>query len=251
MKITILTIFPQFFESPLKASLLSKAIDAGNIEVELVDIRDFSVDKHHSVDDAPFGGGTGMVMMVDPIRRALKSVVGDGLSGRSNIILTSAAGSKFDQKAAIRYSLLDNLVIVCGRYKGLDERIHDFYNIEEVSIGDYVLNGGETAALAIMEATFRLLPGGIGKIDSALSDSFIDDLLGPSVYTRPAEYEGVAVPAVLVEGDHRRQERYRRWSALMRTRDKRPDLLRRAELGDDDRSMLQHIAAGHDFEDCY
>jgi tRNA (guanine37-N1)-methyltransferase len=251
MKITVLTIFPRFFESPLKASLLSKAIDAGNLEVKLVDIRDFSRDKHRSVDDAPFGGGAGMVMMVDPVRQALRSVVGDGLPGRSSILLTSAAGRKFDQKAAIRYSLLDNLVIICGRYKGLDDRIHDFYNIEEISVGDYVLNGGETAALAIMEATFRLLPGGIGKIDSALSDSFIDELLGPSVYTRPAEYEGAAVPVVLVEGDHRRQEQFRRWSSLVRTRERRPDLLRRAELSDDDRSMLQHIAAGHDFEDCY
>jgi tRNA (guanine37-N1)-methyltransferase len=251
MKITILTIFPHFFESPLKASLLSRAIEAGNLEVELVDIRNFSTDKHRSVDDAPFGGGAGMVMMVDPVRRALQSIIGDGLRGRSSVILTSAAGRKFDQKAAIRYSLLDNLVIVCGRYKGLDERIHDFYEIEEVSIGDYVINGGETAALAIMEATFRLLPGGIGKIDSALSDSFIDDLLGPSVYTRPAEYEGAAVPAVLIEGDHRRQQQFRRWSSLVRTRERRPDLLRQAELSDDDRSMLQYIAAGHEFEDCY
>lgn len=251
MKITILTIFPEFFSSPLQASLLAKAIEAENLEVELVDIRKFAADKHHTVDDAPFGGGTGMVMKVEPVCAALESISADKLPGGGKILLTAASGRKFDQKAAVRYSLLDHLVIICGRYKGLDERVHQFFDIEEVSIGDYVLNGGETAALAIMESVFRLLPGGIGKIDSALSDSFIDEILGPPVWTRPADFRDTHVPEVMLGGDHARQQRYRRWLSLSKTMESRPDLLRRATLSDQDRDMLQSLAAGHEFEDFY
>jgi tRNA (guanine37-N1)-methyltransferase len=251
VKITILTIFPEFFSSPLQASLLAKAIEANNLEVELIDIRSFSTDKHRTVDDAPFGGGSGMVMKVEPVCAALESIGAEQLPGDSKVLLTAASGRRFDQKAAVRYSLLDHLVIICGRYKGLDERVHEFFDIEEVSIGDYVLNGGETAALAIMESVFRLLPGGIGKIDSALSDSFIDELLGPPVWTRPADFRGSRVPEVMLGGDHARQQRYRRWLSLSKTVENRPDLLRRATLSNEDREMLQSLAAGHEFEDYY
>lgn len=251
MKITILTIFPEFFDSPLQQSLLGKASDGGPLEVELVDIRDFTTDKHRTADDAPFGGGTGMVMKVEPLAAALRSVVGEKPQAGVRILSTSAAGKKFDQHLATEYSLVDHLVIVCGRYKGVDARLQEIFDIEEVSLGDFVLNGGEVAALAIVEAVFRLLPGGIGKIDSALSDSFSDELLGPQVWTRPAEYEGHRVPEVLLEGNHARQELFRRWNSLQQTMDRRPDLLQRAELADEERRMMGQIAGGHQFEDCY
>jgi tRNA (guanine37-N1)-methyltransferase len=163
-------------------------------------------------------------------------------------VLTSAAGKKYDQKMATRYSLLDHLIIVCGRYKGVDDRIRKFFDLEEVSIGDYIINGGETAALAIIESVFRLIPGSIGKIESALTDSFSDDLLGSPVWTRPAEFLGEKVPSVLVEGDHAKQKKYRRYAELMRTMENRPDLLAHTELSTEDRAMLQQIASGHGFE---
>ncbi len=248
---TILTIFPEFFDSPLKQSLLGKALARGSLGIELVDIRDYTADKHRTVDDAPFGGGTGMVMKVEPLYEALSAVTAGKDIPRRKIILTSAAGRKFNQRTAIEYSLLDHLVIICGRYKGVDARLHKFFDIEEVSIGDYVLNGGETAALAIVESVFRLLPGGIGKIDSAMSDSFIEEMLGCQVWTRPARFKGESVPAVMQGGDHARQERFRRFCALQMTMNRRPDLLRQTILDEDDRLMLQEIAAGKEFEDCY
>ncbi|MFH2054928.1 MAG: tRNA (guanosine(37)-N1)-methyltransferase TrmD [bacterium] len=251
MKITILTIFPEFFDSPLKQSLLGKAADHGPLQVELVDIRDFSTDKHNTVDDAPFGGGTGMVMKVEPLAAALRKVVGEQPEPRRKVLLTSPAGRRFEQSLATQYSLVDHLVIICGRYKGVDARLLQLFDIEEVSLGDFVLNGGEVAALAIIESVFRLLPGGIGKIDSALTDSFSDYLLGPQVWTRPAEYEGLSVPEVMLGGNHARQELYRRWSSLQQTMSVRPDLLKRAELVDEDRRMLGQLAGGMNFEDCY
>ncbi len=251
MKITILTIFPEFFASPLEQSLLKKAIDSKTIEIELVDIRDYTHDKHKSVDDTPFGGGAGMVMKVEPLYDCLTQVLGRSAQDNARILLTSASGKKFSQGMATEYSLLDHLAIICGRYKGVDDRIHNFFNIEEVSIGDYIINGGETAALVILESVFRLIPGAISKIESALSDSFSEDILGVPVYTRPAEFKGAAVPPVLVEGNHARQQQYRRWAALQKTMNNRPDLLRHAELTDEDRSMLQNIAAGHEFDNCF
>ncbi len=251
MKITILTIFSEFFESPLRQSLLGKASDGGPLEIEVVDIRDYSTDKHHTVDDAPFGGGTGMVMKVEPLAAALRSVVGDKATPGTKILLTSAAGRRYNQRLATEYSLVEHLVIVCGRYKGVDARILQLFDIEEVSLGDFVLNGGETAALAVVESVFRLLPGAIGKIDSALSDSFSEHLLGAQVWTRPAECEGLSAPEVLLEGNHARQELFRRWSSLDQTRLIRPDLLKEAELVDEDRTMLAQLAGGRKFEDCY
>jgi tRNA (guanine37-N1)-methyltransferase len=251
MKITILTIFPQFFDSPLKQSLLNKAIENRTLEIELIDIRDYTSDKHRTVDDTPFGGGGGMVMKIEPLHACLSDVVKTPVSVNRKVILTSAAGKKFDQDCAIKYSLLDQLIIVCGRYKGVDDRINRFFDIEEVSIGDYIINGGETAALAIMEAVFRLIPGAIGAIESALSDSFSEELLGAPVWTRPSEYLGEKVPQVLVEGDHARQRQFRRWAELRRTIEHRPDLLWHSELSDDDRRMMQHIASGKEFDNCF
>ncbi len=249
MKVTILTIFPEFFTSPLQQSLLKKAVDSGVLEVELVDIRNYSTNKHNTVDDTPFGGGGGMVMKIEPLYDALSTVLYESTSTNRRIVLTSAAGKKYDHGQAVKYSLLDHLVIVCGRYKGVDERISRFFDLDEISIGDYIINGGETAALVILESVFRLIPGAIHKIESALSDSFSDDLLGAPVWTRPAEFLGQKVPPVLMEGDHARQNQFRRWTALKRTVANRPDLLWRAQLSDDDRRMLEAIAAGREFED--
>ncbi len=251
MRINIWPIFPEFFESPLRQSLLGKAAADGPLEIELIDIRDFSTDKHNTVDDAPFGGGTGMVMKVEPLAAALRSVIGDQAMSGTRILLTSAAGRRYDQRLATEYSLAEHLVIICGRYKGIDARIQQLFDIEEISLGDFVLNGGETAALAIVESVFRLLPGAIGKIDSALSDSFSEELLGPQVWTRPAEYEGLPAPGVMLGGDHARQELFRRWNSLDQTRMMRPALLKRAELFDEDRTMLAQLAGGRKFEDCY
>lgn len=248
MKITILTIFPEFFESPLRQSLLKKAIDSGVIEVELIDIRKYSTNKHNTVDDTPFGGGGGMVMKIEPLYDALSTALYGSDTRNRRIVLTSAAGRKYDHATAVKYSLFDHLIVVCGRYKGVDERISRFFDLDEISIGDYIINGGETAALVILESVFRLLPGSIHKIESALSDSFSDELLGAPVWTRPAEFLGQRVPDVLVEGDHARQERFRRWCALKRTVENRPDLLWRAQLSDEDRGMLESIAAGREFE---
>ncbi|MGB5138977.1 MAG: tRNA (guanosine(37)-N1)-methyltransferase TrmD, partial [Candidatus Zixiibacteriota bacterium] len=159
MKVTILTIFPEFFSSPLEQSLLQKAIENKTLEVEIVDIRKFSGNKHNTVDDAPFGGGGGMVMKIEPLYDALSSVLYNDESKNRRIVLTSAAGKKYGHPAAVKYSLLDHLIIICGRYKGVDERITKFFDLDEVSIGDYIINGGETAALVILESVFRLLPG--------------------------------------------------------------------------------------------
>ncbi|MGB5105492.1 MAG: tRNA (guanosine(37)-N1)-methyltransferase TrmD [Candidatus Zixiibacteriota bacterium] len=248
MKVTILTIFPEFFSSPLEQSLLQKAIENKTLEVEIVDIRKFSGNKHNTVDDAPFGGGGGMVMKIEPLYDALSSVLYNDESKNRRIVLTSAAGKKYGHPAAVKYSLLDHLIIICGRYKGVDERITKFFDLDEVSIGDYIINGGETAALVILESVFRLLPGSMHDIDSALTDSFIDDILGAPVWTRPAEFLGEKAPATLLEGDHARMSEFRRFAALKRTMDNRPDLLRRADLSNDDRAMIERIAGGHDFD---
>jgi tRNA (guanine37-N1)-methyltransferase len=251
MKITILTIFPEFFASPLEQSLLKKAIDSGTIEIEMVDIRDYTHDKHKTVDDTPFGGGGGMVMKVEPLYDCLTDIVSKSTPQKRRIMLTSASGRKFDQKTAVECSLLEHLIIICGRYKGVDERIMKFFEIEEVSIGDYIINGGETASLVVLESVFRLIPGAISSIESAMSDSFSEDLLGAPVYTRPAEFMGTKVPQVLIEGNHARQQQYQRWAALQRTMNNRPDLLWHSELTDEDRSMMQQIAAGNEFDNCF
>ncbi len=248
MKISILTIFPEFFRSPLEQSLLAKAIAAGTLEVELVDIRKFSKDKHNSVDDEPYGGGGGMVMKIEPLYDALSYVLYSSETKKRRILLTSAAGKPYNHPLAVKYSLLEHLIIVCGRYKGVDERLNRLFDLEEVSIGDYVINGGETAALVILESVFRLLPGSIGKIECAISDSFADELLGPPVWTRPAEFMGYSVPQVMLDGNHSQIEGFRRFQSLARTWQNRPDLLRRANLADVDRAMLERITSGEDFD---
>lgn len=218
--ISIITIFPEFFASPLEVSFVGRALERGTLSVDLVDLRTFGKGVHRQVDDAPFGGGAGMVMMVDPLARAL-----DPLEHTHRILL-AAAGKPLDQAMLDRWSKLDALTLVCGRYEGVDERVGEHFIDEEVSLGDFVLLGGETAALAIIEGVVRLLPGVVGNPESTETESFRGDgLLEEPQYTRPAEYRGWTVPDVLLSGDHGKIAQWRAEQRLQRTRERRPDLL--------------------------
>lgn len=245
MQIDILTIFPNFFSSPLNEGLVKKAQESRLIDIKVIDIRDFSKDKHKSVDDTPFGGGAGMVMMVGPLASALDSVLTEshsvGNRDKCSIILTSAQGKRFDQEKAKEFSKKERLIIICGHYKGVDERIKLLYDLEELSIGDYVLTGGEIPALVIMDSIIRLIPGFIGNFQSAETDSFYEGLLGYPEYTRPAEFKGLKVPEVLLLGNHEKIRLWRRKEALKKTLDQRPELLNNIELSKDDRKLLTEI----------
>lgn len=223
MRIDILTVLPEMFESPLGCSILRRAQDKGLAEIVVHNIRDYSTNKHRKVDDYPFGGEAGMVMTIEPIDRC----IADLKSQRhyDEVIFTSPDGETFNQPMANSMSLLDNIIILCGHYKGIDYRIREHLITREISVGDYVLTGGELPALAITDAIVRLIPGAIGDEQSALSDSFQDNLLAPPVYTRPADYNGWTVPDVLLSGHQARIDQWRHEQALERTRRLRPDLL--------------------------
>lgn len=245
MQIDILTIFPNFFSSPLNEGLVKKAQESKLIDIKVTDIRDFAKDKHRSVDDTPFGGGAGMVMMVEPLASALDSILSETPSAENkdkySIILTSAQGNRFDQEKAKELSKKERLVIICGHYKGVDERIKLLYDLEELSIGDYVLTGGEIPALVIMDSIVRLIPGFIGNFQSAETDSFYEGLLGYPEYTRPAEFKGLKVPEVLLSGNHERIRLWRRKEALKKTLGQRPELLKNIELSPEDKKLISEI----------
>jgi tRNA (guanine37-N1)-methyltransferase len=205
MLITVVTIFPEFFAGPLSLSIPARAVAAGAVRYRVVDLRDFTHDRHRTVDDYPYGGGAGMVMKPEPFFEAV-----DALAPRGPIVLLSPRGRRFTQDDARRYALEPELTLLCGHYKDVDQRVADHLATEEVSIGDFVLSGGEPAALAIIDATVRLLPGAIGDLDSALGDSFYDRGLSAPSYTRPPSYRGFSVPDVLLSGDHARIERWRK-----------------------------------------
>ncbi len=210
MKITILTLFPTYFISPFEQSILKRALEQKLVEVEVVDVRDFSQDKHRKADDRPFGGGPGMVMMVEPIDLALQSVKKKSQSGKRKVVLTSAKGKLYDQQKALAYSKLDELVIICGHYEGVDERVAEHLIDEEIRIGDYVLTGGEPAAAVIADSLIRLLPGVLGNEESFLDESHaVPGQLGYPQYTRPQNYRGWEVPEVLVTGDHAKIKEWR------------------------------------------
>lgn len=242
MLIDILTIFPGMFSGPLDASLIQKAKEKDLIEVRTHDIRDFADDKHKTVDDAPFGGGGGMVMKLEPLVRTLDSIRDRGKGGpQTGIILTTARGEKLSQEKAKELSLKDHLIIICGHYKGTDARLSELYPVEEISIGDYVLTGGEIPALVIIDAVVRLIPGVLGDFESAQSDSFFEGILGPPEYTRPQEFRGLSVPEALLSGDHQRIKTWRRREALRRTLHRRPDLLNEEQLSDEEREWISEI----------
>jgi len=225
VRIDILTVVPELLESPLKHSIIGRAQQAGYLELEVHNIRDYSTNKWRRVDDYPFGGEAGMILQIEPIDRAIS----DLKSQRTydEVIYTSPDGETFNQGVANELSLRENLIILCGHYKGIDHRIREHLITREISVGDYVLTGGELPAAIMTDAIVRLLPGVIGDAESALSDTFQDDLLAPPIYTRPAEYKGWCVPEVLLSGHAARIEEWKMAEALERTKRLRPDLMER------------------------
>ena len=223
MHIDIITCLPRLIESPFADSILKRAQAKGLVEVNIVDLRLYATDKHKSVDDYAYGGGAGMVMMIEPIDRCLQEL--KSRRAYDDIIYMSPDGEQFNQSLANQLSLKQNLVLLCGHYKGVDERVRTHLITREISIGDYVLSGGELAAAVVADAVVRLLPGVLSDETSALSDSFQDDLIAPPVYTRPAEYKGWKVPDVLLSGHEKKIEDWRQEKAIERTRSRRPHLL--------------------------
>jgi len=242
MRFSILTLFPEFFTSPLATSMLQKGQERGALQFALVDIRDFTTDKHRMTDDTPYGGGSGMVMKVEPVVRALESL---GDAPRPRRVLMSPRGPRFDQHAAQRLAAEPHLALVCGRYEGVDERALAFID-EELSLGDFVMSGGEIAALAVLDAVSRLVPGVLGCNESVTEESFNGGLLEYPQYTRPPEFRGLEVPAVLLSGDHGSIARWRRREALRRTYATRPDLLGGAALTPEDQHFLNEIESDGD-----
>jgi len=236
IRFDILTIFPEMFESPLRCSILKKAIDREIVDVCLHDIREYAEDRHRMTDDSPYGGGGGMVMKVEPIARALGAVP---LLGRdAPVVLLTPQGEPLCQEIAKELAGQAQIVMICGHYEGVDERVRRHLVNREISIGDYVLTGGELSALVLLDAVCRFVPGVLGNSESAVTDSFAGGLLEYPHYTRPPEYRGWKVPDVLLSGNHREIEDWRRRQSLIRTRDKRPDLLGKAVLNDKDRMCL-------------
>lgn len=223
MRIDILTVLPELLESPFSASILKRAQEKGLVQVHLHNIRNYSTENHRQVDDYAYGGGAGMVLMADPLDRCIRALKADRTYDR--VIYTTPDGVTLNQRMANQMSLEENLMIICGHYKGIDERIRELHVTHEVSIGDYVLSGGELAAAVISDSIIRLIPGVLNDETSALTDSFQDDLLAPPVYTRPKDFQGMMVPDVLLSGDHAAIEKWRYEQAVERTRSRRPDLL--------------------------
>ena len=238
VRFVTITIFPEFFDSPLKVGLLGKAVDSGLVEFEAVQLRDFTTDRHRSVDDAPFGGGPGMVMMPGPVVDAIEDVRKRYPVDRC--LLLSPRGRRFDQRMAEELARYDTLLLVCGRYEGVDERVLEGGFVDEqISVGDFVLGGGEVAALTVLEAVSRLREGVVGNEQSVENDSFSAGLLDHPHYTRPREFRGLVVPEVLVGGNHAEIDRWRRRQAVLLTSERRPDLLEEAELSEEDRRLLE------------
>jgi tRNA (guanine37-N1)-methyltransferase len=266
MKADILTIFPGFFSGPLDHGITRRACEMGLAKIEVHDLRQYTHDKHRTVDDRPFGGGEGMVLKPEPLFECLESLQLASRDDRAarrakqSVILLSAQGQRFTQTVAAELAVLERIVLVCGRYEGVDERVADFLADRELSIGDYVLSGGELAAAVIIEAVTRLLPGAVGNEASTRQESFTahaqaeagaadstcgsGGLLDYPHYTRPADFRGMAVPEVLLNGDHQQIRRWRRQQALEKTLRNRPDLLEAAQLSDDDAKILARIKAG-------
>jgi tRNA (guanine37-N1)-methyltransferase len=226
VKINVITMFPGYFAGPLETSIVGRAIEDGALTVELVDLRVHGIGRHRQLDDAPFGGGPGMVMMVEPLAEALAPLAS------SHRVMFTPSGHPMTQSTLDQWSGLDEVTFVCGRFEGVDQRVIDAYIDEEASLGDYVLAGGEVAAAAAIEGITRLLPGVVGNPDSTEKESFRDGLLEEPVYTRPADFEGMGVPEVLLSGDHDRIERWREQQRLSRTRERRPDLLANGKESD-------------------
>ncbi len=220
MRIDILTLFPEMF-APLKESIIKRAVESGKIEINIINIRDFALPPHYKCDDEPFGGGAGMVMMCDPLFKCIESVLTD----KSKIFYMSPRGKTFSQGLARELSSYEHLILLCGHYEGIDQRVIDYFNIEELSIGDYVLTGGELPAMVVADSVIRLLPGVI-RAESTQEESFSDNLLEYNQYTRPAVYRDMAVPEVLLNGHHKKIKDFQHEQAIEITKKNRPDLLK-------------------------
>ncbi len=262
MKIDILTIFPDFFRGPLDYGIVQRAQAAGLVAIEIHDLRAFARDRHRTVDDRPFGGGEGMVLKPEPIFECIEGMGlaagGDRRAAKQSVILLSAQGKRFDQAVAAELAVLERIVLICGRYEGVDERVSEHLADRELSIGDYVLSGGELAAAVVFDAVTRLIPGAVGNENSTRQESFAvqgaepprngvsstcasGGLLDYPHYTRPAEFRGMAVPEVLISGNHQEIRHWRRRVALEKTVRNRPDLLERTPLTEDDKKLLAQI----------
>ena len=241
MRFDIVTIFPEMFREVFESGIVRRAAESGLIEVALHDLRDYTHDRHRQVDDRPFGGGAGMVMKPEPLFRAVESITHTGDSARTRTVLLSPQGRLFDQRTARDFSGLDQLVLICGRYEGVDERVAEYLVDDEVSIGDYVLSGGEFPAMVVVDAVTRLIPGALGCEQSAEQESFSEGLLDCPHYTRPPEYRGIRVPEMLLSGNHGEIERWRRRKALEKTARRRPDLIENLKLSAEERRELEEI----------
>jgi tRNA (guanine37-N1)-methyltransferase len=246
MHFDILTLFPQVITPYINESIMQRAIQNGIISVSAHNLRDWAIDKHHVTDDTPFGGGGGMVLKVEPVFAALEALRDPGQPG--SVVLMSPQGRALDHSAAQTLSKENHLIILCGRYEGVDERIREHLITDEISIGDYVLSGGELPALVLMEAVTRLLPGALGAPTGASEDSFVNGLLEYPHYTRPADFRGWEVPEVLTSGNHRLVSRWRRKQAWLRTLSRRPDLAKKMKCSKLDIELLQELLMENDYE---
>jgi tRNA (guanine37-N1)-methyltransferase len=238
LRVDVLTLFPAWFEGPFGTSLMKRAVEKGLLDLRVHDIRSWSKDKHQKVDDIPYGGGAGMVMMGQPLEDAIRAVKG---RRRAKVYYLSPQGRPFDNDLAVRLAGEKAFVLLCGHYEGIDERVLKTRVDEEISLGDFVLTGGEPAAAAVVDATARMVPGVVGRQESVVHDSFFDGLLDHPHYTRPRVFRGMEVPEVLLSGDHRKIERWRRREALRNTILKRPDLIGKVVLKDEDRKVLLEL----------
>lgn len=240
MKLDVVTIFPKMVEGPLAEGVVGRAIQRGVLDLRVHDLRDYTTDRHRSVDDVAFGGGPGMVMTPGPLFRAVEAI-GQGRGTPAAVILTSPDGRLFTHREAARLAALDHVVLLCGRYEGVDARVRAQLATEELSIGDYVVSGGELPALVIIDAVARLVPGVVGDGESVARDTFAHGILDFPQYTRPADFRGMKVPPVLLSGHHAEIERWRRREALARTLRERPELLDSAALDAEDQRLLQEL----------
>lgn len=239
MRFDVLTLFPELFSSFLKETILGRAVKAGLVDIRLVNIRSFARGRHLVTDDSPFGGGEGMVMKPGPVSRALDSI--DRTKDRSLVLLLTPQGRTFDQPLAWHLSRMEQIILICGRYEGVDERIRTTCVDMELSIGDFVLSGGEMAAMVVIEAVSRLVPGVLGGEKSSQEDSFEDGLLEYPQYTRPRVFKNQEVPEILLSGDHEKIRVWRRTESLKRTLERRPDLLKKATLTEEDKRILERL----------
>jgi tRNA (guanine37-N1)-methyltransferase len=245
MRIDILTIFPTMFVSPFSETILKRAQEKGLVTINVRNIRDYATDKHKSTDDYPFGGGAGMVMKVDPIAAALEAALveaQDQDTARTRRILLTPAGRVFNQRVAQELAQKEHIVLICGRYEGIDERVREHLVDDEISIGDYVLSGGEIPAMVVVDAVSRLVPGVLGAAESTQEESFAQGLLEYPQYTRPPEFNGWSVPDILLSGNHAAIARWRREQSLLRTLRQRPELLSEAELTETDLKYLRRVS---------